>query len=158
MFWLIATVSAQLPAVFSLAARANGETHSGSGCFAAGSWRRNVTVTLRRCANGWSVSVRSRRSAAIDVRTMLDTANVEHINWLAVTLENSLTRYTEHLANLLRRSARLSRLLHSRGHQRLRPVLNLVRCTHQLERIVLATQNRGSENLAEQGEAADQSQ
>ncbi|MDT5235978.1 MAG: hypothetical protein QOF47_1965 [Mycobacterium sp.] len=71
------------------------------------------------------------------------------INWLAVTLENGLTGYTEHLADLLPRSARLSRLLHSRGHQRLSPVLNLVRCTHQLERIVLATQNRGSENLAE---------
>jgi hypothetical protein len=71
------------------------------------------------------------------------------INWLAVTLENGLTRYPEHVADLLPRSARVSCLLHGRGHQRLSPVLNLVRCTHQLERIVLATQNRGGEQLAE---------
>jgi hypothetical protein len=71
------------------------------------------------------------------------------INWLAVTLENGLTRYTENVADLLPRSSRLSCLLHGRGHQRASPVLNFVRRTHQLERIVLAPQNRCSENLAQ---------
>jgi hypothetical protein len=72
------------------------------------------------------------------------TSSCSGINWLAVTLENGLTRYTEHLTDLLPRSARLSCLLHSRGHQCVSPVLNLVRRTHQLERIVLATQNRAA--------------
>jgi hypothetical protein len=71
------------------------------------------------------------------------------INRLAVTLENRLTRNTEHVTDLLPRSAGLSRLLHSRGHQRLSLVLDLVRSAHQFERIVLVPQNRGSENLAE---------
>jgi hypothetical protein len=75
--------------------------------------------------------------------------SVSRINWLAVSLESGLTRDAEHLADFLPCPARRSRLLHSRSHQRLSPVSNLVRCTHQVERIVLAIQNRGSENLAE---------
>ena len=75
--------------------------------------------------------------------------SVSGIDWLAVSLENGLTGYTEHLADLLPCPARLSCLLHSCGHQRLSPVPNLVRCAHQVERIDLAAQNRGSEDLAE---------
>jgi hypothetical protein len=71
------------------------------------------------------------------------------IDGLAVTLEDGLTRYTEHVADLLPRSACLSCVLNSRGQQRLSPVLNLVCCPHPFERIVVAAQDRGGEDLAE---------
>ena len=71
------------------------------------------------------------------------------INRLAVALENGLPGYPEHIADLLPRSARVACLLHRRGHQRLGPVLDVVRGAHQLERIVFVTQNRGGEDLAE---------
>jgi hypothetical protein len=70
------------------------------------------------------------------------------INGLAVALESGLTRYPEHFADLLPRSTSLSRLLHRRCHQRLSPVLDLVRRTHQLEQVVLVAQNGGGEDLA----------
>ena len=75
--------------------------------------------------------------------------SVPRVYWLAVSLENGLTRDAEHLADFLPRPARLSRLLHSCSHQRLSPVPNLVRSTHQVERIALAAQNWGSKDLSE---------
>jgi hypothetical protein len=112
---------------------------------------RGIEASADISPPGMSKIIDDRPGQLVGLRkcTGIHDLSGSRINWLAVTLENGLTGYTEHLADLLPRSARLSRLLHSRGHQRLSPVLNLVRCTHQLERIVLATQNRGSENLAE---------
>ncbi len=71
------------------------------------------------------------------------------INRLSITLKRGLTRYAEHLADLLPCSARLARLLNRRADQHLSELLNLVCFTHQLQWIVLATQNWGSQDLAE---------
>ena len=53
------------------------------------------------------------------------------------------------VADFLPCPARLSCLVHSRNHQHLGSIPNLMRCTHQGNRVGVAIENWGGEDLAE---------
>ena len=71
------------------------------------------------------------------------------IDDLAIFLKRSLTRNTEHISNLLPCPAALTSLPNCCGHQRLGPALNIARCAHGFQRLVLTPQNGSGEDAAQ---------